>query len=208
MSAFRGIGSVPSALALAITLLVAGVSCATLREVAALRDVDFEFDRVSDVRLAGVLVDETRTFDALGPADVARLAAAVAAKDVPLELIVHVRAENPAENDVTARLVGLDWTFFVEDDALVAGRFDDRYAFPPGTPVDVPVDVTFDAYDAVQGNARSLFELALAVAGVAGFSKEVRLDVVPGLETPYGPIRSPGRITLRREVGSATSTEY
>ena len=69
--------------------------------------------------------------------------------------------------------------------------------------VDVPVDVSFDAYDAVQGNAQSLFELALAVAGVSGRTKEVRLDATPTIETQYGPMRYPGRITLRREVGGS-----
>jgi hypothetical protein len=189
------------ALAMAFGVALLGAGCATLQEVAALRRVGFDFDRVSDVRVADVAIGGRRSYGDLGAAEIARLAAAVALHEVPLECVVHVRAENPAENAVTARMVGLDWTFFLEADALVSGRIDERYVFPPGQPVDVPVEVRFDAYDVVQGSARGLFELGLAIAGVPGYAKEVRLEATPTLETQYGPMRSPGRITLRREVG-------
>jgi hypothetical protein len=198
-----GLGRGPAAAAATLALALSLAGCATLSEVAALRRVDFAYDRVSDVRLAGIAVNEGRLYSDLGAADVGRLAAALAAHDVPLDFVVHVQARNPADNAVTARLVGLDWTFFLEDDELVSGKLDDTYAFPPGEAVDVPVRVSFDAYDAVSGNARSLFETALAIAGVEGYTKEIRLDATPTVETPYGPMRYPGRITLRREVGGS-----
>jgi len=175
--------------------------CAALEQFAALRQVEFQFDRVSDVRLAGVLVSGKSGYGDVGAVDVARLAAAVASHNVPLDLVVHVRGTNPQANTVTARMLKLGWTFFVEDRQVVDGQLNESYAFEPGHPVDVPIAVRFNAYDKFGGGAKSLFELGLAIAGVGGYTKEVRADLVPTIDTSLGPIRYPTPITVRRTIG-------
>lgn len=185
-------------------LLLAAISmpgCAALQQFAALRQVDFQFDRISDVRIAGVSVAGRRSYADLGAVDIARLAAAVVTKSVPIDATLHVRGTNPAENTVTARMLKLGWTFFVEDRQVVNGQLDQSYAFAPGRSVDVPIGVRFNAYDEFGGGARSLFELALAIAGAQGYSKEVRADLMPTVDTSMGPIRYPTPITVRRTIG-------
>ena len=44
--------------------------------------------------------------------------------------------------------------------------------------------------------------IALAIAGVSGYQKEIRLDLEPTIETDLGPIRYPRPITVRRTEGS------
>ncbi len=186
-------------LALAVALCAPG--CAALQQLSALRQVQFDFDRVSDVRVAGVMVSGRSGYGDLGAVDVARLGAAVLTRNVPLDLTLHVRGTNPAANPVTARMVALGWTFFVEDQQVVAGQLDQAYSFAPGQVVDVPVQVHFNAYDKFGGGAKSLFELGLAIAGAQGYSKEIRADLVPSIETSAGPIRYPVPITIRRTIG-------
>jgi hypothetical protein len=181
--------------ALLVALSLTG--CAALQQFAALSQVDFQFDRVSDVRIAGVAV--SGGYSSLSAVDVARLAAAVASHKVPIDLVFHVRGTNPASNSVTARMIELGWTFFVEDRQLVAGSLTQPYVFEPGRPTDVPIAMRFEAWNG--GSAQSLFELALAIAGVEGDRKEIRADLVPTIDTSLGRIRYPTPITVRRTVG-------
>jgi len=195
--------STPRAPVLGAVLLVALClpGCAALQQFAALSQVDFQFDHVSDVRVAGVAVSGKSGYGDVGAVDVVRLAAAAASHSVPVDLVLHVRGTNPAANTVTARMIELGWTFFVEDRQLVAGHLTEPYVFEPGQPTDVPIAVHFNAWDQFGGGAQSLFELGLAIAGVQGYSKEIRADLVPTIDTSLGRIRYPTPITVRRTVG-------
>ena len=185
---------------LSVCTLLASAGCTALRETAALKDVKFSFDRVTNVRVAGVTVDGKDSYSDVGVTDVAKLTAAVLGQNVPTNLVVHVKAENPSSNSVTARMIQLGWTFFVEDRKVLDGKLDSTYAFAPGQPVDVRVPITFDAYDLYEHNAEDLFELGLALADVGGYEKEVRLDLVPTVNTDLGPITYPQPITVKRTV--------
>ena len=176
--------------------------CATWRGLHELRHVDFQLDRVDDARLAGVDLDRVRRYEDIGPLDVARLAAAVLDQNVPLEMKVHVRAENPAENRVDAELTDCDWALFIEDREAATGEVAGTYVMHPGQPIDVPVTTRLDLYDFAHGSARDLIELALALEGYGDARKEIRVELSPRIQTALGPIRYPGRIVLRREIGS------
>lgn len=184
-----------------LVLVAALGGCTTLQEMAALRHVAFDLERVDQVRIAGILVDGRRSYADLGSVDVAKLAGAVLAKDVPLDLVVHVKGQNPPENHVSARMVQMDWTFFLENTRTVSGHLAEAYVFPPGQPVDVPVVVHLDLADFFRTSARDAFDLALALAGAGTTPKEIRLEAMPTIETDLGPIRYPSPIVIRKTVG-------
>ncbi|MEO5616711.1 MAG: hypothetical protein ABIS67_02990 [Candidatus Eisenbacteria bacterium] len=182
-------------------LLLAGVAgCTALQEIAALRTVAFDFDRVSNVRLAGVPIGSGTRFSTLSLSDAARLAAAVAVKQVPIELVAHVSAANPAANKVSARMLALDWTFFVEDRQTLAGALDAPVVIAPGTTSDVPLAVRFDLLQLGSGGARDMFDLAVAVAGYGGVKKDLRLELLPTIDTSLGPMRYPAPVVVRRSA--------
>ncbi len=183
---------------LAATML-ASAGCATIQQIAALRRVTFAFTNVSDVRIAGVRVEDGASFTRLSLADAAKVAAAVATRDVPLDLVAHVSATNPRENTVKASMVGLDWTFFVEDRRMLAGALSRIVAIEPGVTADVPLAVRFDLLSLASGGARDLYDVALAVAGQGSVQKELRLELVPTIETPMGPMRFPSPVIVRRQ---------
>jgi hypothetical protein len=190
----------PLRLAVPLALLAALVlpGCTALQELAALRSVTFAFAGVSDVRLVGIPLGPSARFTSLGLTDAARLGAAVVARQVPIELVVHASATNPAANKVAARMVGLDWGFFVEERQLVAGVLDSPVAIEPGRTADVPLAVRFDLVQLGSGGARDLFDLALAIAGHGSLQKDVSLRLVPTIETSLGPIRYPSPIVVAR----------
>mgnify|MGYP001206559483 CR=1 FL=1 len=189
----------------AVTLALAFLTapgCATVRQLTALRQVEFTIDRVAGVALAGVALDHVRSFADLDLRDAGRLAAAVARRQAPLEFTLHVRGRNPAENPVTARMLRLTWTLALNGRETVSGTIDTTYTFPPGEPQDVAVPVRLDLYEFFQASGRDAFDLALGLLGAGGRSTEVSLRAVPVIDTPLGAIHYPSAITIvRRTVG-------
>jgi hypothetical protein len=183
-------------------LVLAG--CATLQQIAALRQVDFVLDRVAQVRLADVDLDRVRSYSDLTLTDIGRLSLALSQDRLPLEFNLFVEGENPPDNDVDARLVRFDWTLLLEDRETVRGVFDQEVVFLPGQPTTFPLRIELDLLEFFKGNARDLAELALSLSGEGGEPKNVALEAVPTINTAIGPIRYPGTITvLSGEVGGA-----
>src|SRR5262245_36190734 len=173
--------------------------------MAALAQVDFALDRVGDVRLAGISIAQKTSYRDFSLTEAAQLAAAVVGRNVPLSFVAHVGAENPGTNAVTARLLAMSWTAYIEDKQTVSGGTDREYELPPGQRVDLPLRVDLDLYDFFSGQAADFFRLAQSVAG-SGQPTSVSLRARPSIQTALGPIEYPGEITiLRREVGAAGS---
>ncbi len=194
----RWVRGVRSVVALVLLLMVAAspYGCASVKEFAALRQVDFRFDRISDPEIVGLSLSTLAAYDQLSIVDVGRLALAVAAKDVPLDLTIHVEGRNPASNETTARLVKLDWMYLVDGEEIVSGGMDEEAVFPPGEPRDLPLTVRFNLVDAFGTDGKVLFDTALVLSGQRTSTKKVTLRLEPTVETSLGPIRYPVPITL------------
>lgn len=177
--------------------------CSTIKELAAVRQVDFSLDGISDPRLAGINLEETRSLRSVGALELVNLTRAVGERELPLQFVLHVTAENPAENSVNARLLGFDWTLFIEDRETLSGSVEPAASLPPGTPVDIPILIELELFEFFDANVRDMFELALNITGKGGAPKRLRLSAVPTIGTSLGPIRYPGRIdVVNREIGS------
>lgn len=186
---------------LAGILLAASSGCATFQEIAALRQVDFSLDRVSSLSLAGVDLARVQRYEDLGLVEAARIASALASRELPLALTLHVRADNP-EGNARARMVALDWTLFLQDRETVSGGIPEPVLIPTGGTADVPLAIRLDLLDFFEGSGRDLVNLALSLAGQQAPPTTVRLRALPTIETALGPIRYPQPITIvSREFG-------
>jgi hypothetical protein len=178
-------------------------ACTTLQQVAALRRVDFDLDRVTEPRLAGVDVSRVRSYEDLNAAQIAAIGVALAREELPLSFRLHVRATNPADNAVTARLTRMEWELLLEDRETISGVLDQTYQLAPGVPADIPLEIRLDLLDFFDDNARELVDLALAAAGAGGEPTRVALRATPIIDTPLGAIRYPQPITIvNREIGA------
>ncbi|HSM07486.1 MAG TPA: hypothetical protein VLA33_00530 [Gemmatimonadota bacterium] len=176
--------------------LVAAEGCATLQQFAALRQVQFAIDGVGTGRLAGIDLARVRSAGDLRVTDAARLAAAMADEELPLEFTLDVRAENPAENQTTARMVRFAWTLLLDDRETIDGVLDREISLPPGDPQIIPLTMRLDLIEFFDGNATDLLNLALRFAGADAETAEVKLRALPTVETPLGPIEYPATITI------------
>jgi hypothetical protein len=165
--------------------------CATVRGVSALRDVDFEPDRVTAIRLAGIPVGEVRSADDLSPDLVAAVAAGALGGHVPLDCIVLVRATNPATNRVTARVLRMNWVLLVEGKETVGGVVDHALSIAPGQTVEVPVQVGVDLAEVAGRHAGTLLRLAVALAEGRQGPVDLAVRVAPIVDTPFGGMRVP-----------------
>lgn len=174
-----------------VAVIVLALGCATIRGVSALREVDFEPDRVTRVRLAGMPLDDVRSVEDVSPAQVALVAAGALAGSVPLECEVIVRASNPPTNPVTAEILRMDWMLLLDGKDTVGGRVDRRYAIAPGQTVEVPVRVAVDLADVVGRHAGTLLRLGVALAQGRDGPVDLRLRLAPTVDTPFGGMRIP-----------------
>ncbi|MBT8396939.1 MAG: hypothetical protein HKO65_05525 [Gemmatimonadetes bacterium] len=189
-------------LALSALLLATTVGCATLQQFAALRNVDFALDRVSDLRLSGIDLGSVRSFDDLNIMDAGRLALALSRNELPMDFRLHLRAENPAENSTEARMVQMAWTLLLQDRETLSGVLEEEILLRPGEPTDVPLTISLNLLEFFDGSAQDLLELALSMANQGGAPKEIALRATPTIQTPLGPMQYPQPITiLSREVG-------
>jgi hypothetical protein len=181
-------------LLVAAALLLPG--CQTIRELAALRSVDFDFGQVGDVRLAGIDVMNVRSIGDLGILDGARVAAAVAERRLPLTFTVGVLGTNPESNQTTARLIRLDWSLFLDETETVSGVLDGPIALPPGETVNIPVGVALDLFEFFDRSAGDMVKLAGGLTGVTDQATRIRIQATPTVDTPLGPIRYPEPVSI------------
>lgn len=186
-------------LAAAAVLLAA--ACSTMRQYLALSQVHFDIDRIQEVRLAGVRLDNVRRASDLSAYDYGRIAVAATRRELPLELELHLGANNPAENNTTARLTRFQWTLLLNQHETVSGALDTVYTFPPGTPTDVRLPIRLDLARYFSSNVSDALDLALGLSGLSSRQTDVELRAVPTIDTPLGPIQYPNPISVKRKVG-------
>jgi hypothetical protein len=189
----------PGRVAVLALLLGATLSgCATLENLARLREVDFFLDRISGARLAGIDLDRVRDARDLDAGAVLRVADAIRRGSVPFDFVLHVGAENPDDNAVEIERVELDWTLYLEDREAVSGVFDRALEIGPGRTSDLPIDVSLDLYRFFREDARDLLELARQLVGGADTTTpRLELRARPTVWTELGPIRYPGEVTIQ-----------
>ena len=187
-------------LLIAIPMVFTG--CQTIKEITNLRNVEFDLGAVRNINLAGVQLDRIEDYSDINALDVVKLTAAFARKDLPLSFQLDVEAENPSSNQVAARLVRLDWTLFLEDRETISGVINEERSLNPGQQVVIPVGIELELMEFFDHNARDIIDLALALSGNGGASKNIKLKATPVVDTIIGPISYPDQITIvNTEVG-------
>lgn len=180
--------------------------CAALQQVGALRQVAFDLGGIRGGRLAGVDLARISAPGGLSALEIGRITVAIARKDLPLEFLAEVRAENPVDNKVTATMVRLAWTLFLDDKQTVSGVVDTSLTLPPGEPRIIPVRMRLNLLQFFDGPAESMVDLAIAVAGLNVDPTKITIKATPTIDTRYGRISYPAPITIiSRSVGGSVS---
>jgi len=165
-------------------------SCATMQQAMQLSSVKFTLDHVSSLRLAGIDLMNVRSVDDLNMFQIARATLALSRQELPLDMTIHLKTENPLINQIAATLVSMDWTLLLDGRETISGVLNDRITLPAGEAQTIPITLGLNMYQYFnEKNATDMLDLALAFAGSNGsIPKGVGLRIRPTVETPFGPM--------------------
>ncbi len=191
-------------LRVAVSLLLLGaMSCATLQQVLALRQVEFALDGVRNARLAGIDVSRVRSYRDLSTLDLARIGLALSRNQLPLEMLVDVGAHNPADNQTAATMTRMTWTLYLNDKETIHGMVDSAVTMPAGATAVIPIRMRLDILEFFDGPAEELVDLVASLVGLEADPTRVTLRAIPTITTPLGNITYPTPITIvNRTIGA------
>ncbi len=193
---------------LGLFILLLGLqSCAILEQLAGalvnLQRLKFKLGQVRDFALVGIPFGAKSRLADFTAADGLRLVQAFAARRLPAEFVLDVLALNP--NDGTggtkrtvSTLSSLESRLLIDGVPTITGNIDAPIDIPgTGQETVLPIRLGIDLYEFFgQGGYEGLINLALAIGGRNGGSARLSLDALPRVNTPFGEIGYPNRITI------------
>lgn len=192
---------------LLVVLAVLITSCANLLDIAgslaSVQKLQFKLASVSSMRLAGVDVSRIASPSSLSIGDGLALGQAFARKSLPASFTLNVDAKNPNSGSGKSRSVpltlnDLQWRLLIDEKPTISGGLANPIDIPGiGTIAQIPLAVSMDLYSFFADKGYDgLLQLALALGGAQGSSARVKLDAMPTVGTPFGPLTYPNRVMI------------
>jgi len=177
-------------LIMAMTAPMLFTACASTRSVSTLSQVQFTLDHISSVKVAGIDLMHIDSPEQLNMYQIARASLALSREDLPLELTLHLRSENPLANKIAATLTRLDWTLILDGRETISGTLHDPVRLPAGDATDIPLRLSLNMFAFFnEKNAMDMLDMALAFAAEDGrVPQGLALKVRPSIDTIFGPI--------------------
>jgi len=93
---------------LGIIALLSFSGCASMTQHSDLSKVKFSLDHISNVSVAGINLTHIQSPEDLNMFQIARATLAVSRENLPLNLTLHLKSENPLANKIAAKLIRID----------------------------------------------------------------------------------------------------
>jgi len=186
-----GISSLSRSVRIAVALLLLLVaSCAPVRHLSDLVKPRFSIDRISSVSLSGIELMDIDSIDHLDISELASATMAFARGNLPLELAVHLKSENPLINRMRLTLLKLQWAAVINGREAARGELTEPVELPPGKISDIPIPLTLNMVDLFSGASMiDMFALALTYTRSADrHPVDFRLKIRPVVDTPFGVV--------------------
>ena len=123
-------------------------------------------------------------------------------KRLQTEFVLNVEARNPNDGtgntkSSTIPLESLKWTLYIDNVKTIDGDITNTVEIPgKGGSTIIPIFISLDLYDFfAKRGYDGIVKLALALGGVKGNTSSIRLEALPVVRTPLGPIGAP-RVTI------------
>ena len=187
--------------------LVLVTSCASIRDItnslASLQKMQFKIAGITGMKLAGVDVARIASPSSLSISDALSLTQAFTRKSLPASFTLNVDAKNPntgvsGSKSVPLTLNDLQWRLLIDDKPTINGGLGNPVDVPgSGMTTKLPLAMNIDLYTFfVDKGYDGIINLALALGGQKGSTARVKLDAMPTVGTPLGPLTYPNRISI------------
>jgi hypothetical protein len=192
---------------LALTGVLALSSCAAFDEMASvlanLQRLKFKLSGVHDFRLLGIDLGGKARLSDFNALDALKAVQAYQSRKLPVEFVLDVLAVNPNDGSggtskTASTLTGLECRLLIDGKPTVTGNIDEPIEIPgTGQESVIPLRLSLDLLEFF-GDKRyeDLIGLALAIGGKNRTPSRIALDAQPTVQTPFGPMTYPGRITI------------
>jgi len=165
--------------------------------------LQFKLENINSFSLAGIGISNKNSLKDFSLSDGFKLTNAFASNSFPAEFTLNVSARNPNDGtggsqQVSASLAGLDWQLYIDDVPTISGNISSPLEIPgTGQSTIIPLRMSLDLYKFFQNKGyEGIVNIALALGGVKSSPARLKLDARPTVNTPFGPIVYPGRITI------------
>lgn len=163
---------------------------------------DFRLYTVENINLAGINIEDYKSYNDLNLLDVAKISSALAKGNMPLSFTLNVQVKNP--NPTPAALNKMEWILFIDDIELLDGVSEQRVEVPANGGIsNLPLDIKADLKKVLTGESgEALSNLAFNLTGQGNRPSNVMLKIKPTVYAGGIPIVYPGYISVKNEFTS------
>lgn len=180
-------------LGIALTIVT---GCATLQELANFAKCKFRYTNVTNTQVAGINVQQIKSFDDLTLMDAAKVTGALVQGKLPINFTMNLQVSNP--NPTTAALSKMKWVAFIDDKVLTNGVLQEKVTIASQGTANLPLTIQGDLLKVFSKNDAA--SKAFGLTDLNGVPKRIGLKIRPtinigGLDWEY-----PGYITLSQTL--------
>lgn len=184
-----------------ILLIIVTSGCSVLQqasEMSTFGKCEFRLESLTNLKIAGVYIQDKTSMTQVSFNDVAKISGAVAAGSLPMTFDLNLQAKNP--NSATAAMNKLDWILLIDGNEMTRGSLNQRVEIGPNSISSFPVGINFDLFKALSGQSGSaLLNFAFNLAGAGAKTTRVTLKARPTIMIGTTPVEYPGYITINQE---------
>lgn len=172
------------------------------QQVAMFSRCEFRLSSLTNAKIAGVNVQNIKSFNDLNMLDATRIATAYSTGSLPLTFTLNVQSRNP--NTRPAGMNRLDWILMIDELEVLNGVTEQKITIPAngGTAV-LPMELKIDLMKVLETkNVESLANFALNLTGMGNTPTRVSMRAKPTINIGTTPVTYPGYITIDSEFSS------
>jgi hypothetical protein len=178
-------------------------SCSILDTITNLKNLKFKLTGIKEFQVSGVSINGKSKITDFGFSDALKLTNLLQGNSFPVSFVLDVAAFNPNDGKSTpikteATITGMDWRLLIDDVPTITGDISSPITVPAsGESISIPLTMNLDLYKFFQVQTiDKLLNLAFALGGQNSNLSRVKLDVKPTVNTVFGPMTYPKRITI------------
>lgn len=181
-------------LSLALTVLA---GCATLQEMANFAKCKFKYTNVTNTQVAGINVQQIKSFNDLGLMDAAKLTGALVQGTLPINFTMNLQVSNP--NPTTAATLSkMKWVAFIDEKVLTNGVLQEKLTVASQGTANLPLTIQGDLLKVFA--KKDAASKAFGLTDLNGVPQRIGLKIRPTINIGGFDWEYPGYITLSQTL--------